>query len=134
MDPFLVVVIRSCICPISVERVGWYPTAEGIRPRRAETSDPAWVNLRKGRKEGKGSDEVSVVELKRFKLSKAEGNEPENVVNEEQHILSLLVSEVLGDRKTSKSDSGSSTGGLVHLSENESDLGVTVEAVRVKRK
>lgn len=34
-------VMRSCICPISVARVGWYPTADGIRPRRADTSDPA---------------------------------------------------------------------------------------------
>ena len=36
-------VILSCICPISVASVGWYPTAEGIRPSNAETSDPAWV-------------------------------------------------------------------------------------------
>ena len=25
-------------------RVGWYPTFEGIRPSRAETSEPAWLN------------------------------------------------------------------------------------------
>lgn len=37
MDPFLVVVILSCIVPISVARVGWYPTADGIRPSRADT-------------------------------------------------------------------------------------------------
>ena len=29
-DPFLVEVIRSCSVAISVARVGWYPTAEGI--------------------------------------------------------------------------------------------------------
>ena len=29
-----------------VARVGWYPTADGILPSRAETSDPAWVNLK----------------------------------------------------------------------------------------
>lgn len=34
-------VMRSCMPPMSVERVGWYPTAEGIRPRRADTSEPA---------------------------------------------------------------------------------------------
>lgn len=44
--------------------------------------------------------------------------ESENVVDEEQHILSLLVSEVLGDGKTSKGDSGSGSWGLVHLTED----------------
>ena len=42
-----VVVILSCILPMSVARVGWYPTAEGIRPNKADTSEPAWVNLPK---------------------------------------------------------------------------------------
>ena len=37
MEPFLVVVILSCMVPMSVARVGWYPTAEGIRPNRADT-------------------------------------------------------------------------------------------------
>src|ERR1700723_271925 len=37
-------VIRSCSWPISSARVGWYPTAEGIRPSSVDTSDPAWVN------------------------------------------------------------------------------------------
>ena len=69
--------------------------------------------------------------------------ESENVVNEEQHILSLLITEVLGDGKTGKSNSGSGTRGLVHLSEDygsiqgcflghsrpltKSDLGVTLK-------
>ena len=44
MDPFVVDVIRSCSSPISDASVGWYPTAEGMRPRRADTSDPACVN------------------------------------------------------------------------------------------
>jgi len=39
-------VIRSCKAPISVPSVGWYPTAEGIRPNNAETSDPACTNLK----------------------------------------------------------------------------------------
>ena len=43
MDPRLVEVIRSCIKPISVASVGWYPTADGILPNRADTSEPAWV-------------------------------------------------------------------------------------------
>ena len=59
--------------------------------------------------------------------------ESENVVDEEKHVLSLLVSEVLGDRKTGKSNSGSRTGGLVHLSEHEGDLGVSVEAGNEKK-
>lgn len=53
--------------------------------------------------------------------------ESENVVNEKQDILSLLISEVLGNGKTGKSDSGSSSWGLVHLTEDESDLGVSLE-------
>ena len=39
----MVEVIRSCIAPISVANVGWYPTADGIRPNKAETSEPACV-------------------------------------------------------------------------------------------
>jgi hypothetical protein len=53
--------------------------------------------------------------------------ETENVVNEEQHILSLLVTEVLGDGKTSKGDTGTGSGGLVHLSEDQGDLGLSLE-------
>ena len=45
IDPVLVVVILSCIVPMSVARVGWYPTADGIRPSKADTSEPACVNL-----------------------------------------------------------------------------------------
>ncbi|CKT50637.1 Uncharacterised protein [Mycobacterium tuberculosis] len=37
-------VMRSCSSPISSASVGWYPTADGIRPRSVDTSDPAWVN------------------------------------------------------------------------------------------
>ena len=43
MEPFLVVVILSCMMPMSVARVGWYPTEKGIRPSRADTSDPRSV-------------------------------------------------------------------------------------------
>ena len=41
MDPFLVVVMRSCRSPRSVASVGWYPTAEGMRPSSADTSELA---------------------------------------------------------------------------------------------
>ena len=53
--------------------------------------------------------------------------ETENVVDEEKHVLALLVTEVLGDRETSEGDTGTGTRGLVHLTEDESDLGVTLE-------
>merc|ERR1719449_195556 len=49
--------------------------------------------------------------------------ESEDVVNEEQHILSLLVTEVLGDSQSSQSDTGTGTGGLVHLTVDKGDLG-----------
>ena len=53
--------------------------------------------------------------------------EAENVVDEEKHVLALLVTEVLSNGETSKSDTGTGTRGLVHLTEDESDLGVTLE-------
>ena len=53
--------------------------------------------------------------------------ETENVVDEEEHVLALLVTEVLRDGKTSEGDTGTSTRGLVHLTEDKSDLGVTLE-------
>jgi hypothetical protein len=72
--------------------------------------------------------------------------ESENVVNEEQHILTLLVTEVFSDRDliaklalmlcshqelllltASKGDTGTSTRGLVHLTKDQCDLGVTVK-------
>ena len=43
IDPVFVEAILSCKTPISSARVGWYPTADGIRPRRAEHSVPARV-------------------------------------------------------------------------------------------
>jgi hypothetical protein len=41
--------------------------------------------------------------------------------------LTFLVTEVLGNSDTSKSDTSTGTWGLVHLTENQSDLGVTIE-------
>jgi len=41
IDHLSVEVILSCSVPMSVAKVGWYPTAEGILPKRAETSAPA---------------------------------------------------------------------------------------------
>jgi len=38
-------VILSCNSAISVAKVGWYHTAEGVLPKSADTSEPACVNL-----------------------------------------------------------------------------------------
>ena len=46
MDPLWVVVMRSCRPPRSVASVGWYPTAEGMRPSRADTSELACTGRR----------------------------------------------------------------------------------------
>jgi peptide chain release factor 1 len=53
--------------------------------------------------------------------------ETENVVNEEKHILTLVITEVFGNGKTSKSDTGTGTRGLVHLAEDKSALGFTLK-------
>ncbi len=47
--------------------------------------------------------------------------EAENVVYEEQHVLAL-VAEVLGNGQTGESNTGTGTGGLVHLAVNEGCL------------
>merc|ERR1719384_1977694 len=49
--------------------------------------------------------------------------ESENVVNKEQHILSFLITEILGNSQTSESDTSSGAGRLVHLTVDEGDLG-----------
>src|SRR5437763_264978 len=36
--------MRSCSWPISSARVGWYPTAGGLRPSSVETAEPGWVD------------------------------------------------------------------------------------------
>ena len=53
--------------------------------------------------------------------------ETENVVNEEQHILTFLVTEILSDGQTSESNTGTGSGGLVHLTEHQCDFGWTIE-------
>ena len=49
--------------------------------------------------------------------------EAEDVVDEEQHVLSLLVTEVLGDSETGEGDTGAGTWGLVHLAIHKGGLG-----------
>jgi hypothetical protein len=48
--------------------------------------------------------------------------EPENVVDKEEHVLVLLISEVLSDGKSGESDSSPSTWGLVHLTVHKGGL------------
>lgn len=49
--------------------------------------------------------------------------ESEDVVDEKKHILVLLVSEVLSNGKTGEADTGTSAGGLVHLTVHKGGLG-----------
>ena len=49
--------------------------------------------------------------------------EAENIVNEQQHVLVLGVAEVLGDGEASQGDTGTGTGGLVHLTVHQGGLG-----------
>lgn len=53
--------------------------------------------------------------------------ETENVVDEQKHILTFLVTEVLGNGEAGEGNTGTGTRGLVHLTEDESDLGFTLE-------
>ena len=57
-----------------------------------------------------------------MKHVKVEKKVPENVVNEEEHILSFLVTEIFGDGETGEGDTGTSAWGFVHLSVDECDL------------
>lgn len=49
-------------------------------------------------------------------------SEPKDVVNEEKHILSLLITEVLSDSQTSQGHSGTGAWGLVHLTVHQRHL------------
>lgn len=50
--------------------------------------------------------------------------ESEDVIDEQQHISALVVSEVLGDGEASQTHTGSGSGGLVHLSVHQGGSGV----------
>ena len=53
--------------------------------------------------------------------------ESEDVVDEEQHVLTLLVTEVLGDGETGQGDTGTGARGLVHLAVDKGDLEAMVD-------
>ncbi|KAH7467054.1 uncharacterized protein KRP23_11379 [Phytophthora ramorum] len=57
--------------------------------------------------------------------------EAEDVVDEQQHVLALHVTEVLGDGETRKAHTGTSSRGLVHLAVHQGGLGARGRAVVV---
>ena len=50
-------------------------------------------------------------------------SETENVVNEQQNILALRITEVLGQSQGGQTDTGTGTWGFIHLSVHKSSLG-----------
>ncbi len=50
--------------------------------------------------------------------------EAEDVVDEEQHVLVLLVAEILGEGQAGEADTGTGTGRLVHLAVDQRHLGL----------
>lgn len=48
--------------------------------------------------------------------------EPENVVNKQQHVLALHITEVLSHSQASQGHTGASTGGLIHLAVHQCAL------------
>lgn len=52
--------------------------------------------------------------------------EPEDVVNEKKHVFPLFVSEILSDRESGESDSGSCAWRFVHLTVDQSAFGGAV--------
>ena len=48
--------------------------------------------------------------------------EPEDVVDEQQHILILFVAEVFGDGEARQGDAQASAGGLIHLTVDKGNL------------
>jgi len=48
--------------------------------------------------------------------------EAEDIINEEQHVLSLLVPEVLGDGESGQCDTGTGAGRLIHLTVDQRHL------------
>ena len=114
MEPFLVVVIRSCLYEYSIHSVS----------ANAFESDSHATHI--SRESGLVTDSRGNTTQKGRHFRTSLG-ETENVVNEKQHVLTLFITEVFRDGQTSESDTGTGTGGLIHLTEDESDLGVTFE-------
>mmetsp|Transcript_22005 Transcript_22005/g.31929 ORF Transcript_22005/g.31929 Transcript_22005/m.31929 type:complete len:285 (+) Transcript_22005:634-1488(+) len=60
---------------------------------------------------------------KKSRHLRASLSEAEDIVDEKQHILSLLVSEVLGNGQTSKGHTSPGSWGLIHLAVHKGSLG-----------
>ena len=116
MEPFLVVVIRSCL-----ETKRALVPSSGLRHC---DKDVHATHVRRER--GLVTDGRRDTTEQSRHLRTGLG-ETEDVVDEEKHVLALLVTEVLRDGETGERDTGTGTRGLVHLTEDESDLGVTLE-------
>jgi hypothetical protein len=54
-------------------------------------------------------------------------SEAENVINEEKHILSFRITEMLSNSQTSQSNTSTSTRGLIHLPVHKSTLALTLQ-------
>src|ERR1035438_7548895 len=133
----LVEVIRSCSWPISSASVGWYPTADGIRPSSVDTSEPAWVNrkmLSMNRSTScsftsrKYSAMVSADSPTRSRTPGGSSIWPKtsavswmtfDVVNEQEHVLLFHVAEVLGHGQRGQPDPQPDARRLVHLAEDQ---------------
>jgi len=112
IEPFFVVVIRSCLNNDIRQigsNIGDNLHATHIGRESGLITDSGGYTTEQGRHLGTSLSET------------------ENVVNEEQHILTLLITEVLGNGQASKGNTGTGTRGLVHLTKYKSDLGVTLE-------
>lgn len=116
MEPFLVVVIRSCLRTYNAS----------VRPSTLrqwkEDAHATHVSRQRGLVTDSRGDTTEQGRHLRTGLG-----ETEDVVDEEKHILALLVTEVFRDGETSERNTGTGTRGLVHLTEDKSDLGVTLE-------
>ena len=53
----------------------------------------------------------------------ARQNVPVDIIYEEQHVLVLFVTEVLGHGQTGEADAGANARGLIHLAEDQHSAG-----------
>src|SRR4028119_1298446 len=121
-EPLRVEVMRSCSWPISDSSVGWYPTCDGMRPRSAETSEPActkrkMLSMKRSTSWPSSSRKYSAI-VSPERAPRARGaarprlRRAEDSVEEEEHALALLVTEVLRHRQPGERDAHARAGRL----------------------
>ena len=108
MEPFFVVVIRSCLERKS--QAGYGMIAERRVHATHVCGERGLVT------DGRGD---TTEEGGHFRTGLGEA---EDVVDEEQDILAFLVTEVLCDGEACEGDTGAGTRGLVHLTKDQGDL------------